>query len=142
MRATSNNQQTAVELLERMFRVELSFLQSDTNDVSVLAEAFDQNAVVHEPASLPYGGDWRGLDQIGALFRKMREVWSDLSVEGLEAVRSDDTVFMTCKLRLTSRANASVIEQPFAEVLRFKEGRLLDGVPFYYDTSEIVAMLA
>jgi hypothetical protein len=30
------------------------------------------------------------------------------------------------------------ITQPFAEVLRFQDERLIEATPFYYDTSEIV----
>jgi ketosteroid isomerase-like protein len=136
-----DDQVTALELLEHMFEVEMRFLKSDADDVSLLARAFHRDVVVHEPASLPYAGDWRGLEGIGALFQRMREVWSDVRVENLEAVRSGDTVFMACTLHLTSRANGTAVEQPFAEVLRFADGLLLDGTPFYHDTSEIVAAL-
>jgi ketosteroid isomerase-like protein len=132
---------SAAKLLQRMFDVELRFLGSDAGDAALLATAFHPDVVVHEPKSLPYEGDWRGLDGVGALFRRMREVWSDLSVDRLEAVRDGDTVFMTCTLHLTSRANGARITQPFAEVLRFKDDRLIEGMPFYYDTAEIVAAI-
>jgi hypothetical protein len=46
---------------------------------------------------------------------------------------------MTCTLHLTSRARGTMITQPFAEVLRFKDERLIDGTPFYYDIGEIAA---
>jgi ketosteroid isomerase-like protein len=138
MSTTSVDQNTAMQLLEHMFEVEMNFLKSDEKDINTLAGAFHRDVVVHEPASLPYAGDWRGLEGIGALLRKMSEVWSDVSVDGLEAARSGDIVFMTCTLHLTCRAGGAVIKQPFAEVLRFKDGVLLDGMPFYYDTSEIV----
>jgi len=133
---------SATSLLARMFDVELRFLQSEAADLALLATAFHPEVVVHEPRSLPYAGDWRGLEGIGALFRKMREVWNSLSVEGLKATRDGDTVFMTCTLRLTSRETGRSIAQPFAEVLRFKESRLIEGMPFYYDTVEIVAAIA
>jgi ketosteroid isomerase-like protein len=133
---------SATTLLERMFEVELRFVGSDSADVALLASAFHPDVVVHEPKSLPYAGDWRGLDGIGALFREMREVWSNLAVDDLEATRDGDTVFMTCTLHLTSRASGATITQPFAEVLRFKEERLIEGTPFYYDTAEIVAAIA
>jgi ketosteroid isomerase-like protein len=133
---------SATRLLERMFDVELRFVGSDAADVALLASAFHSDVVVHEPKSLPYAGDWRGLDGIGALFRKMREVWSNLAVDDLEATREGDTVFMACTLHLTSRATGATITQPFAEVLRFREERLIEGTPFYYDTAEIVAAVA
>jgi hypothetical protein len=131
----------AMELLTRMFDVELRFLQSDKPDLGMLATAFHPDVVVHEPKSLPYAGDWIGFEGIGALFRRMREVWSDLKVEKLEATRDGDVVFMTCIIHLTSRATAVSIVQPFAEVLRFKDELLVEGTPFYYDTAEILAAI-
>ncbi len=130
---------SATELLKRMFDVELRFLQSGKPDTLMLATAFHPDVVVHEPKSLPYAGDWNGLAGVGALFRKMREVWSDLKVEQLEATREGDTVFMICTIHLTSRATGASITQPFAEVLRFKDDLLIEGTPFYYDTAEILA---
>lgn len=133
---------SAMELLERMFAVELRFLQQEEADLGLLATAFHPDVVVHEPASLPYAGDWRGLDGVGRLFRTMRETWSDLSVDGLQAAKTGDTVFMTCSLRLTTRGSGKTIIQPFAEVLRFEGGRLIEGTPFYFDTAAIKAALS
>jgi ketosteroid isomerase-like protein len=132
---------TAMQLLERMFEVEMKFIRSGSDDVDALAEAFHPNMVVHEPGSLPYSGDWKGLEGVGALFHKMREVWSDMKVDGLTAAREGDTVFMACTLHLTCRANGVAIKQPFAEVLRFQGDHLIEATPFYYDTSEIVSAL-
>ena len=132
---------SALEALRRMFDVELRFLASPTNDAGMLAEAFHPDVVVHEPRSLPYAGDWRGLDGIAALLRRMSELWSDIAVADMDAARSGDTVFMACRLRLVARAGGATLERPFAEVLRFRDGLLLDGTPFYHDTAEITALL-
>ena len=132
---------TAMELLTRMFDVELRFLQSDKPELRMLATAFHPDVVVHEPKSLPYAGDWTGFEGIGALFRRMREVWSDLKVEKLEATRDGDVVFMACTIHLTSRATGVSVAQPFAEVLRFKNDLLIEGTPFYYDTAEILSAI-
>jgi hypothetical protein len=69
----------------------------------------------------------------------MREAWSDLEVQRLEATRDGEVVFMACTIRLTSRTTGASITQPFAEVLRFKNDLLIEGAPFYYDTAEILA---
>jgi ketosteroid isomerase-like protein len=142
MTQQSGDQHSAMQLLERMFAVEMAFLNAETEDLGALAGAFHPDVVVHEPSSLPYAGDWTGLGGVGALFRRMREAWSDIGVDGLEAVRTGDTVFMTCTLHLTARRSGKAISQPFAEVLRFRDGRLVDGTPFYYDTGALAAVLA
>ncbi|WP_342235438.1 nuclear transport factor 2 family protein [Inquilinus sp. OTU3971] len=136
------DQHSAMQLLERMFAVEMAFLNAETEDLEALAVAFHPDVVVHEPSSLPYAGDWRGLAGVGALFRRMREVWSDIGVERMEAVRAGDTVLMTCTLHLTARRSGEAVSQPFAEVLRFRDGRLTDGLPFYHDTGALAAVLA
>ncbi|SCZ12661.1 Ketosteroid isomerase-related protein [Microvirga guangxiensis] len=141
MNGNTQIQLTAMQLLERMFEVEMKFIRSGADDVDALAEAFHRNVVVHEPGSLPYPGDWKGLEGVGSLFHKMREVWSDMRVEDLTAAREGDTVFMACTLHLTCRTSGVAIKQPFAEVLRFEGERLIEATPFYYDTSEIVTAL-
>jgi len=138
----AEHQASALRLLERMFEVEMRFIQSGSEDIGSLGATFHPEVVVHEPASLPYAGDWTGLAGLGALFRKMQRVWSDMRIEGLEAVRSGDTVFMACTLHLTCRCGGSAIRQPFAEVLRFRDGLLVEGTPFYHDTEAIAAVLA
>ncbi|TPI63149.1 nuclear transport factor 2 family protein [Mesorhizobium sp. B3-1-7] len=135
-------QSTAMELLENMFDVEMRFLQSESGNIEMLTSAFHRDVVVHEPRSLPYAGDWNGLEGIATLFQTMHESWSGVAVENLQAAQKDDVVFMSCTLSLTARANGVTIKQPFAEVLRFRNGRLIEGTPFYYDTSEILAALA
>lgn len=87
-----DRRRTAMELIENMFNVEMRFLQSGSESLDVLACAFHAEIVVHEPRSLPYAGDWNGLDGVGALFRKMREIWSDVAVEDLQVAQNDDTV--------------------------------------------------
>ena len=141
MTEISGDRRTAMELLERMFEVEMRFVKSDANDLDQLADAFHPDVVIHEQGSLAYPGDWVGLEGVGKLLRRMRDVWSDLGVDGLEAARVGDTVFMACTLSLTSRANGTTIKQPFAETLHFADDLLIDGTPFYYDTAEIVAAL-
>jgi ketosteroid isomerase-like protein len=130
-----------MQLLEPMFSAEFGFMRSEPADPSLLLAAFDPDVVVHEAASLPYAGDWRGLDGVAALITRMGEIWSDMGVEDLHALRDGDVVHLWCRLRLTSRATGRQIVQPFAEMLRFRDGRLLEGYPFYFDTAEILECL-
>ncbi len=132
----------AQRLLHHMFEVEMGFMQSPGADVASLGRAFHPDVVIHQPASLPYGGDWRGLSGAGALFRRMGAIWADMAVEGMEATMQGDTVFMTCRLRLVARAGGRAAVQPFAQLLRFRDGLLVDGTPFYHDTAALLGLLA
>jgi ketosteroid isomerase-like protein len=129
-------------LVEHMFAAEFAFMQAGGTDPALLASAFHPEVVVHEPASLPYAGDWRGLPGIAALIGKMGEAWSDMTIENLEVAGGEACVLLACRLKLTVRHGGAVIDRPFAERLRFEDGRLIEGTPFYFDTAELVAALA
>ena len=131
----------AITFLDRLFEAEFGFVKSDADGAAAFAGIFDPDAVIHQPAGLPYRGDWRGLDGVTAMFKAMRETWADMQMADIEATMSGDVLFMTGRLTLTSRSTGKTILQPFAEVLRLKGGKLLDGTPFYYDTAEIQAAI-
>jgi ketosteroid isomerase-like protein len=138
----ANTHAAALQLVEPMFAAEFAFMRSDPPDPGLLEAAFDRDVVVHEPGSLPYAGDWQGLEGVAALIGLMRDTWSEMAVEDLAAVRDGDAVFLSCTLRLVSRATGRSIDQPFAEVLRFRDGRLLEGRPFYFDTDALLATIS
>lgn len=128
-------------LLDNMFAVEMAFMQSDAQDPAILARAFHADVVVHEPASLPYSGDWIGLDGVARLMRRMGELFGGMAIDALVCAGSPERLHLACTLTMTVRATGETIVQPFAELLRFKDGLLIEGTPFYHDTSELVAAL-
>ncbi|HTV69362.1 MAG TPA: nuclear transport factor 2 family protein [Rhizobiaceae bacterium] len=132
----------AEALLANMFDVEMRFMEAGSNDLSLLATAFHPDVTIHEPASLPYCGDWSGLDGLARLFRRMGETWDGMTVQSMIAAQRGDIVLMSCDIVMTSRTTRKTVAQPFAERLVFRDGLLLEGTPFYYDTAEIAAALA
>ena len=141
MSQTSNNNTRAMAILARMFAAEMQFMESSQEDFSGIAAIFHPDIVVHEPASLPYAGDWRGHQSLGQLFKSMRDAWSNMNVEHIRATIDDDTLFMCCTLVARSRNSGEEIRQPFAEVLRIESGLVIEGTPNYYDTAAINAAL-
>ncbi len=141
MNQTSNTNAEAMGILTRMFAAEMQFMKSAHEDFAGIAGIFHQEIVVHEPASLPYAGDWRGHTSLGALFKSMHDVWSLMNVEDMRATIDGDTLFMCCILVATARRSGKEVRQPFAEVLRIKDGLVIEGTPYYYDTAAICAAL-
>ena len=132
---------SSMHILERMFQAEMSFMGSDSKDIGILAGAFHPDVVVHEPTSLPYSGDWKGLDGIAGLMHQMNRAFSKMAVDELNCSGPPAKLHVSCTLHLTSRATGVSITQPFAEILRFENGLLIEGTPFYFDTTEIQAAL-
>jgi ketosteroid isomerase-like protein len=130
-----------MQVLERMFRVEMAYLAATTKDARMLAEAFHPDVVVHEPTSVPYPGDWRGLGGVAGLLESMDGLFSKLAVDGLSCSGSLDNLHVSCTLHMTFRATGISVTQPFAQILSFKEGRLIEATPFYFDTAEMQAAI-
>jgi ketosteroid isomerase-like protein len=132
---------TAEQLVSRLFAAQAEFVASGGVDEDALAEAIHPEVVLHEPASLPYAGDWEGLAGAAALLRAMGDVWSEFRVADVEAARRGDTVFLAGTLHMRARATGAAIDQPFAQLLHFKDDLLVDATPFYFDTGEILTVI-
>ena len=137
----SNNSTRAMEILNRMFSAEMEFMRSDGNDFSGLISAFHPDIVVHEPASLPYPGDWCGYEELGRLFNTMHNTWSSMNVENMAATLDGDTLFMGCILVAKARQSEKEVRLPFAQILKIKDDLVIEAFPYYFDTALINAAL-
>jgi ketosteroid isomerase-like protein len=129
-------------IVERMFSVEMAFLNSDRKDLRPLTRAFAVDVLVREPQSLPYRGDWAGIEGIAELMARMNDVWSDMSIDELDVAGSQGRIYLSCKLTVVSRASGKTVTQPFCERLHFRDGLLVEGIPFYYDTQALLDVIA
>jgi ketosteroid isomerase-like protein len=132
---------SSMQILEKMFDVEMAFMASKANDSAILAEAFHPDVVVHEPTSVPYAGDWRGLAGLAELMHVMSDTFSTFEVENLTCFGPPASMHVSCTLRMVSRKTGISVTQRFAQLLRFQEGLLIEATPVDFDTDEIRAAL-
>jgi len=119
-----------VEVVQRMieaFRV---------GDLDAALATVHQKLVVHEAASLPYGGEWTGPDGF-------RDLLHHLGDHGLEVLASEifdagDEVVVRFDTRFTSPRSGAVIPMPIVEVYRFADGLISDIDIFYKDTKALI----
>ena len=55
-----NNNAAAMANLERFYEAESAYLTAAKPDFSAIVATLDPECVIYQPASLPYGGEWRG----------------------------------------------------------------------------------
>lgn len=137
MNTMSTTDTSPMLVLERMFFAEMTYMKSGHKDIAILATAFHPDVVVHEPSSLPYCGDWNGLHGVAALLRQMDRCFSNMRVQDLQCTGTEAHLYVSCNLFLTARATGITINQPFVEILSFANGLLVEGRPYYFDTTEI-----
>jgi hypothetical protein len=101
-----------------------------------------EDFVIHEPPSLPYGGDWRGRDALQRLFTRVMGFWKDPAVEWIDLVGNDEHVIALLRFSMTVPHTGERIVQRVAEVTRFgADGKMAEMHIHYFDTAEMVRML-
>lgn len=51
---------SSLDTLKRFYEAETAYLLSTEPDFAQVAATLDPECAIHQPASLPYGGVWRG----------------------------------------------------------------------------------
>jgi ketosteroid isomerase-like protein len=87
-----------------------------------------EDMTFREPASLPYGGIHRGPEGLGKLFGALAEHWDDLHLEAEEILDAGDCAVIRGRLQGRSKRTATEVDEPYLEILRFRDGKLAEGV--------------
>ena len=102
---------------------------------------WDENSVIREAESLPYGGDHKGPAQIRALAEQMGQLWAEFNID-FDAICGDDdrlVAFGTCNG--VGRKTGRRIIFSFAEVWVFKGKKVVEVTPIYGDTALMNSVL-
>jgi hypothetical protein len=82
----------------------------------------DPNLVMHEPASLPFGGTYRGLDDFKRFYAKVRTFYDFDTWKLIDVVADGEIVFSTSEVRVAGRDTTMHI----AERFRFSGASLVE----------------
>jgi ketosteroid isomerase-like protein len=108
-----------------------------------VAELMSEDFVIHEPATLPYGGEWRGRDALQRLYAHVMGFWRDPEVRWLELLGGERHTVALLDLTATAPETGQRFSQRIAEVTTFDEaGRMSAMHIHYFDTGEMARMLA
>lgn len=136
-------QHPAFATLQRFYDAEALYLSPSGGDFSVIAETLDPDCVLHQPRSLPYGGEWRGPEGFRAWMEAFGRQWSALEVRNPEFYPSDDDViFSRSHVHAVSRATGHAIDWPLLQFFRVRNKRILELRPFHWDTAAMLPALS
>ncbi|MBX3538916.1 MAG: nuclear transport factor 2 family protein [Chelatococcus sp.] len=116
------------------------FAALDTGDFETLGDMMDADFVCHEAEGLPYGGAWRGIAGWKALCKQIVGTWAGLKVVPIEFLgETADTIVLRLRLTGRSRRTGVAIDTTVMELWRFRDGKLREILPYYWDTAALVA---
>jgi ketosteroid isomerase-like protein len=111
-------------------------------DSATLKELVSPECVVHEPADLPYGGDYVGVDGLLEMFGAVtRDL--DFSVTGRPELLpvGDGRVLVRMIASFVHRTSARTASFPIAEIYTVRDGQIVDIDVFYKEPGAIRALL-
>ena len=127
-------EETKLEKIQRLLKA------VQTGDQPTMDELLHPEITIHEPASLPYAGSFRGRAGLGDLFQRMGPVWSEFNqaIEFIVGDPSGDVFAVMFRIGYRSAQSGQKIEMQVLELLSFRDGRIADIKPFHWDTKALL----
>lgn len=138
---TTQHQTSPIEILTRFIQAEVEYFQGEHAEFPA-EQHLDPEFVLHEPESMPYGGRWHGHDGFQRFLQVMDRTWSQMGpIDPPELIEHGDTVVVLATLDARCRDTGRMVRPPVCQVVRVRDGKLLEARMFYWDTQEINAAL-
>src|SRR5262245_18052259 len=126
--------------------VKALFKAVDRRDGEGVRAVYDENITIHEAASLPYGGDYHGLE--GALrhgqgFRAAWDRFQPNERRGLDPrlFADGDHVVVLWEHKVENVETGDRLELPAVSVYRLKNAKIADSRMFHFDTAALLRFL-
>jgi len=126
--------------------VQALFEAVDRRDREGVRAAYDENIVIHEAPSLPYGGDYHGLE--GALrhgqgFRAAWDPFQPHQARGLDPriIADGDHGVVLWRHKVENAETGDSVELPAVSVYRIENAKIADSRMFHFDTAALLRFL-
>lgn len=127
----------AMTALKRFYAAEERYVASGGIDFGAVASVIHPDVVVLSAASLPYGGEWRGVEQFERFLKAFGAAWEELEVQDPTFMEfGDDAVIALLTMKAKARKTGETLHAPLCQINRFRDGLLAEVRPFYWDTAE------
>ena len=137
----------AIAILDSFYQAEAAYFAAPDGqeDFGPFGATLSPNILLEEPISVPYGGNFNGLDEFEDWSNIMRGLFSTLAVQDIEYYEREgsNTVVALGTVHVQLAANGETGDFPVAEEF---EVDLANGVvsylrPFNYDTAGVNKVL-
>src|SRR5437660_8426367 len=120
----------AASVLDRFFDAEMRYIAAGGAprgaDFSEMAALLHPDAVMHQGPSVPWPGDWRGIEQLELFFSILSETWSAMDIVPMERFPRQDGVAIKVVGKLTSRATGWTINADASHFIVLRDGLIHD----------------
>ena len=102
---------------------------------------FDENSVLWEAQSLPYGGTFRGSKAIKDAILRMVACWDDVKLDVTDILANEHRVIAYGTFSGTGKATGKRASFPITEMWVISKGKVAEIVAIYADTALALSVL-
>jgi ketosteroid isomerase-like protein len=99
---------------------------------------FHESMVLNEPESLPYGGTYKGLSEVGAAIGTISK-YVDLAGLKVGRVLADDDSAVAYVTAAWRNSDGTTREIPMRECYQFSDSKIIEMDVFYWDVAALVS---
>jgi len=126
--------------------VKALFEAVDRRDGEGVRAAYAENIAIHEAASLPYGGDYHGLDGALRHGQRFRAAWDRFQPDearGLDPqiVADADHVVVLWRHQVENAETGDRLDLPAVSVYRMENAKIANSRMFHFDTAVLLRFL-
>jgi uncharacterized protein len=118
----------------------------EERDLGTYLAAWHPEVVIREPGSLPYGGEYRGLEGVRRHAAGFMQTWGALQPgdeRKLNAIFIDAGDHVIARWRLKARVpdGEGTLDMPMVGAYKLRDGKLVEAQMFYWDTAAVLRFL-
>jgi ketosteroid isomerase-like protein len=130
-------------VMERFYAAEAAYIAAGgfgEADYGEIADCLDPEFVLHQAPGLPFTGtgEWRGRAGMERFLGRFSEVWESLEILEQERWGDGNTVVVRNRVRFRARATGRDVETDILQLIRVRDGRMLEVRPFYWDPKAVI----
>lgn len=113
-------------------------------DLAALDKIIAPDALYHQAAGLPYGGQYRGLSEMVTMFTKA-QTYFNLQLVAPPTLATDpatNQVIASFTIRCVAHKSGRELTMAIRECFELRDGKIVGITPFYFDTKTFAAFLA
>lgn len=107
-------------------------------DFSEMGAHFHPNIVVRQGPTVPFGGDWHGIDAIERFFAVFSETWSSLKLTETQYYEGETGVAVAMRMQATARSTGKHLDARVGHFFIFDDGLIREINVFYLDPVEVM----
>lgn len=119
------------------------FESVERRDLAGVLAAYDGNIVIREAASLPYGGEYRGIKGAQKHSYGYVQAWENFQADGeqkMDAEFFEAGDYVIVKWRQRAKSEDQKLDLPATSIYRLRDGKIIESEMFQ-DTAKILRFL-